>query len=59
MVINKVCAADAVRVASQIRLSNIFDNKMWGRAAGVGWGEVETLKTLEIREEDPSLRPIA
>lgn len=59
MVINKVCAS--VRVASQIRPSNILDNEKWGRAAEVelvGGVEVETLKTLEIREEEASLRPI-
>lgn len=59
MLMNTVCAADAARVASQIRPSNILDNKMWGRAAGVGLGVVETLKTLEIREEDSPLRLIA
>lgn len=36
MVVNKVCASDAVRVASQIRPSNILDNEKCGRAAGVG-----------------------
>lgn len=36
MVINKVCASGGLRVASQIRPSNILDNKKWGRVAGVG-----------------------
>lgn len=60
MVINKVCASGGVRVASQIRPSNILDNKKWGRVPGVGGAAgVGTLKTLEIRGEDASLRLIA